>query len=118
MWEEVMFKVKDETGVAEKTEMLSRILQGTGIDVNYDSATESLTFNYETNCVEKKKTRCAGRNRIAADITYTVKDVRELCKKHPAKEVYELLGISKATFYRRLKESERKSDNSSFLADI
>lgn len=118
MREEIIFKLKDETGVSEKTASLNRILRGTGIDVNFDATSECLKFNYETTCVEKKRTRGAGRNRVVTDITYTVKDVRELCKNHSKQEVCEILGVSRATFYRRLKEAEQKSDNSSFLADV
>lgn len=117
MREEIIFKLRDETGVPEKTASLTRILQGTGIDVIFDATAECLKFNYETSCVEKKRTRGAGRNRVVTDITYTVKDVKELCKNHSKHEICEILGVSRATFYRRLKEAEHKSDNSSFLAD-
>ena len=94
---------------------LKNILAESGIEVEYDAAKKSLIFNYETNEVQRKQTRNAGRKRKADELHLTVKDVREMMSKKRPEEIYRTLGISKATYYRRVAQMDEKSDFEWFL---
>ena len=96
-------------------EKLKDILAESGIEVEYDTAKKSLIFNYETNEVRKKQTRNAGRKRIADELHLTVKDIREMMSEKRPEEIYRTLGISKATYYRRVAQMNEKSDFEWFL---
>ena len=89
---------------------LKNILAESGIEVEYDVAKKSLIFNYDTDEVQRKQTRNAGRKRKVAELHLTVKDVREMMHKKRPEEIYRTLGISKATYYRRVAQMDEKSD--------
>ena len=96
-------------------EKLKDILAESGIEVEYDAAKKSLIFNYETNEVQRRQTRNAGRKRKADELHLTVKDVREMMSEKRPEEIYRTLGISKATYYRRVAQMNEKSDFEWFL---
>ena len=83
--------------------------------MEYDAAKKSLIFNYETNEVQRRQTRNAGRKRKADELHLTVKDVREMMSEKRPEEIYRTLGISKATYYRRVAQMDEKSDFEWFL---
>ena len=96
-------------------EKLKNILAKSGIEVEYDAAKNSLIFNYETDEVRGKQTRNAGRKRKADELHFTVKDVREMMIEKRPEEIYRTLGISRATYYRRVAQMDEKSDFEWFL---
>ena len=61
--------------------------------------------------MRRKQTRNAGRKRKADEMHLTVKDVREMMSVKRPEEIYHTLGISKATYYRRVAQMREKSDN-------
>lgn len=96
-------------------EKLKNILAESGIEVKYDAVKRCLIFNYETNEVRRKQTRNAGRKRKADEMHLTVKDVREMMSVKRPEEIYRTLGISKATYYRRVAQMKEKSELEWFL---
>ena len=65
--------------------------------------------------MRRKHTRNAGRKRKADELHLTVKDVREMMSAKRPEEIYNTLGISKATYYRRVAQMKQKSDLEWFM---
>lgn len=115
MKESLRFMIQEtiETEVASKK--LKEILTDTGISVIYDPDRKSLIFNFDTHEVRKKASRNAGRKRKSDSLHMTVGEVKELMKSNRPEEIYKMLGVSKATYYRRVAQMSEKSDLEWFL---
>ena len=115
MRESYKLSVQETIETQHTIDKLKSILAESGIEVEYDGIKKSLIFNYETNEVRKKRTRNAGRKRKADELHLTVKDIREMMSKKRPEEIYRTLGISKATYYRRVAQMDEKGDLEWFL---
>ena len=115
MRESYKLSVQETIETQHTIEKLKNILSESGIEVEYDIVKKCLIFNYETNEVRRKQTRNAGRKRKADELHLTVKDVREMMGATRPEEIYNTLGISKATYYRRVAQMKQKSDLEWFL---
>ena len=89
-----------ETEIVSKK--LKEILSDTGISVTYDPDRKSLIFNFITNEVKRKTTRNAGRKRKSESLHMTAGEGKELMKSNRSEEIYKMLDVSKATYYRRV----------------
>lgn len=115
MRESYKLSVQETLETQHTIEKLKSILAESGIEMEYDAAKKSLIFNYETNEVRRKQTRNAGRKRKADELHLTVKDVREMMTEKRPEEIYRTLGISRATYYRRVAQMDEKGDLEWFL---
>jgi len=114
MKDSISFNISETELLEQKIEKLKNLLSKSGIEILYSN--KSVTFNYDTNDIERKTTRYAGRKRTEGNQQYvTVGDIKEYSKTMTHKEIYEMLHISKSTFIRRKKEAEFKSDTDLFL---
>lgn len=66
-----------------------------------------LRIAYDTNDVQKICSRGAGRPKKYLNSISTVEEVRERMKNETAEDIAESLGISRSTFFRKLKEIEK-----------
>ena len=115
MRESYKLSVQETIETQHTINKLKSILAESGIEVEYDDAKKSLIFNYETNEVRRKKTRTAGRKRKTDELHLTVQDIREMMSEKRPEEIYRTLGISKATYYRRVAQMDEKGDLEWFL---
>lgn len=115
MKETIKFGIQEtiETELASKK--LKEILSDTGILVTYDADRKSLIFNFDTTEVRRKTSRNAGRKRKSDSLHMTVGEVKELMKGSRPEEIYNMLDVSKATYYRRVAQMDEKSDQEWFL---
>lgn len=115
MRESYKLSVRETIETQHTVEKLRNILADAGIEVEYDAAKKCLIFNYETIEVRRKQTRNAGRKRKADELHLTVKDVKEMMTEKRPEEIYHTLGISRATYYRRVAQMDKKGDLEWFL---
>lgn len=116
MKESYRLLIKESADTKMIVEKLKSILLESKVELVYDPIAESLIFNFDTNEVKRKLNRNAGRKRKTDDIHMTVGEVRKLMQEKRPEEIYGLLGISKATYYRRIAQMEEKSDMEWFLS--
>jgi len=97
-------------------EKLKEVLEGTAITVklNSDGDSNYLLFNYDTYEVEQKKTRGAGRKEVCSPLPLTRGEVAEMRKSMSESEILEQLGLSRSTYYRRLKKFGNDSSDLMF----
>ena len=112
-----MFFLLNEEDLDEKIakiEEFNRVFQKSGVILEVENINNLnvLKINYDT---EKNK-RGAGRKQKFVQGTYTLSDIEQMLKKTSAEEVAMKLGISRATFFRKLKRSRELGDsNKRFL---
>ena len=112
-----MFFLLNEEDLDEKIakiEEFNRVFQKSGVILEVENINNLnvLKINYDT---EKNK-RGAGRKQKFIQGTYTLSDIEQMLKKTSAEEVAMKLGISRATFFRKLKRSRELGDsNKRFL---
>lgn len=112
-----MFFLLNEEDLDEKMpkiEEFNRVFQKSGVILEVENINNLnvLKINYDT---EKNK-RGAGRKQKFVQGTYTLSDIEQMLKKTSAEEVAMKLGISRATFFRKLKRSRELGDsNKRFL---
>lgn len=112
-----MFFLLNEEDLDEKIakiEEFNRVFQKSGVILEVENINNLnvLKINYDT---EKNK-RGAGRKQKFVQGTYTLNDIEQMLKKTSAEEVAMKLGISRATFFRKLKRSRELGDsNKRFL---
>ncbi len=115
MRESYTLKIKEMPETEQVINRLRDVLAVSGIELEYFPVQNSIKFNFDTSAVQEKATRHAGRKRKTDDLRLTVGEVKEMLQRSGPKEIWEMLGISKATFYRRMKQMEEKSDNDWFM---
>ncbi len=108
-------QIKETSDTEVTIKRLGELLLKSGILLEYDSASGSLKFNYETDEIIKKQTRYAGRKRKNDELHMTVGEVKKLIQEKRPEEIYGMLEISRATYYRRLSQMKKKSDFEWFL---
>lgn len=86
---------------------LIEIMEKAGISMDIDE--EYLTITYDTNDVWHSYTRNAGRHRIESS-NISVKEAEQMIRDSSAIETAKVLGISKATLYRRIKEAKESGN--------
>lgn len=112
-----MFFLLNEEDLNEKMAKIAefnRVFQKSGVILEVDNVNNSnvLKINYDT---EKNK-RGAGRKQKFVQGTYTLSDIERMLKETNAEEVAMKLGISRATFFRKLKKSREWGEpNERFL---
>ena len=112
-----MFFLLNEEDLDEKIakiEEFNRVFQKSGVILEVENINNLnvLKINYDT---EKNK-RGAGRKQKFVQGTYTLSNIEQMLKKTSAEEVAMKLGISRATFFRKLKRSRELGDsNKRFL---
>lgn len=112
-----MFFLLNEEDLDEKIakiEEFNRVFQKSGVILEVENINNLnvLKINYDT---EKNK-RGAGRKQKFVQGTYTLSDIERMLKETNAEEVAMKLGISRATFFRKLKKSREWGDpNERFL---
>lgn len=74
-----------------------------------------LDFNYDTDVVKKKATRNAGRKEIFPKEAITLGEVKEMKKSMSNDQIAITLGLSRATFYRKLKAHKKEKILDIFL---
>lgn len=94
---------------------LNMILSYFGISFEIKERAElgtCLTIKYDTDKLNKIRTRNAGRHKKNTAKYYKIADVIEMKKSLSENEILKTLEISRSTYYRRLKEI-----NNNFLSD-
>ncbi len=115
MKESYTLKIRKTPETEQIINRLRDVLAVSGIEIEYFPVRESLKFNFDTSAVRDRATRHAGRKKKTDELRLTVGEVKEMLQNGRPKEIWEILGISKATFYRRIKQMEEKSDTDWFM---
>ena len=99
---------------------LNELLGTSGVNFSIEPIPKSndlhLSIKYDKDKIRNQQTRNAGRrkNYNVNEKGYTYGEVKQLLKEHTAEEVSIMLGMSRRTLYRHLKEYE---DPASFHID-
>lgn len=115
MRESYCLLIRETMDTKNTIDKLKHVLANSRIEVEYDSVKQSLIFNFDTREVSRKQTRNAGRKRKTDHLHMTVGEIKKLMEEKRPKEIYELLEISKATYYRRVAQMGEKSDMEWFM---
>lgn len=100
---------------------LQELLKDTGIEANINHYTAGnkrysvLYISYDTEVINIKRKRNAGRPYIGHLGRYTIDNIKKMQESMTNKEIASILGISERTFYRRLKENSMSQENEEFL---
>ena len=102
----------------EKVNELNELLETSGVNFSIEPKSNDLylSIKYDKDKIRNQQTRNAGRrkNYNVNEKGYTYGEVKQLLKEHTAEEVSIMLGMSRRTLYRHLKEYE---DPASFHID-
>ena len=102
----------------EKVNELNELLETSGVNFSIEPKSNDLylSIKYDKDKIRNQQTRNAGRrkNYKVNEKGYTYGEVKQLLKEHTAEEVSIMLGMSRRTLYRHLKEYE---DPASFHID-
>lgn len=123
MQEFLSFSLNQSDNLTESVDKLRELLSHLGASVNlseYPSSSKAqssyifMSITYDSQTVKKKVTRGAGpkrgRNQNPKNLTWG--EVMKLRESHTAKEVAEMLGISRDTFYKRIRKRSEFSEDS------
>lgn len=102
-----------ETDTAKLNELLQKIGAKAEIQ-DLGDGYYRLSVKYDPEEVQKKVTRGAGRPQKSAKEWLTIGAVREMAKAQGVAATAEYLGLSKATYYRRMKEYANVPDGDTF----
>ena len=112
MYETIIFSVAgNQERAKDGMSKLKEILSGFGVAVRLEKETANdgepalhLIFNFDSDRVKRIKTRGAGRKEVyTAANPATCAEVAEMRKTMSEADVLDRLGISRSTYYRRLK---------------
>lgn len=105
------FDIIEDEVTTENVSQLNMILEGlVQLEiVKLNNRTTLLRLEVDKD-LQTKKSRNAGRKVQHPQKMYTYKEVHELMQKHTNDEVAKILGYSRATFYRRLKNLKSMND--------
>lgn len=102
----------------KKLNELNELLETSGVNFSIEPKSNDLylSIKYDKDKIRNQQTRNAGRrkNYNVNEKGYTYGEVKQLLKEHTAEEVSIMLGMSRRTLYRHLKEYE---DPASFYID-
>ena len=104
----------------KKVNELNELLGTSGVNFSIEPIPKSndlhLSIKYDKDKIRNQQTRNAGRrkNYNVNEKGYTYGEVKQLLKEHTAEEVSIMLGMSRRTLYRHIKEYE---DPASFHID-
>ena len=94
----------------EKVNELNELLETSGVNFSIEPKSNDLylPIKYDKDKIRNQQTRNAGRrkNYKVNEKGYTYGEVKQLLKEHTAEEVSIMLGMSRRTLYRHLKEYE------------
>ena len=94
----------------EKVNELNELLETSGVNFSIEPKSNDLylSIKYDKDKIRNQQTRHAGRrkNYKVNEKGYTYGEVKQLLKEHTAEEVSIMLGMSRRTLYRHLKEYE------------
>lgn len=94
----------------EKVNELNELLETSGVNFSIEPKSNDLylSIKYDKDKIRNQQTRNAGRrkNYKVNEKGYTYGEVKQLLKEHTAEEVSIMLGMSRRTLYRHLKEYE------------
>ena len=94
----------------EKVNELNELLETSGVNFSIEPKSNDLylSLKYDKDKIRNQQTRNAGRrkNYKVNEKGYTYGEVKQLLKEHTAEEVSIMLGMSRRTLYRHLKEYE------------
>ena len=94
----------------EKVNELNELLETSGVNFSIEPKSNDLylSIKYDKDKIRNQQTRNAGRrkNYKVNEKGYTYREVKQLLKEHTAEEVSIMLGMSRRTLYRHLKEYE------------
>ena len=94
----------------EKVNELNELLETSGVNFSIEPKSNDLylSIKYDKDKIRNQQTRNAGRrkNYNVNEKGYTYGEVKQLLKEHTAEEVSIMLGMSRRTLYRHLKEYE------------
>ena len=94
----------------EKVNELNELLETSGVNFSIEPKSNDLylSIKYDKDKIRNQQTRNAGsrKNYKVNEKGYTYGEVKQLLKEHTAEEVSIMLGMSRRTLYRHLKEYE------------
>ena len=94
----------------KKVNELNELLETSGVNFSIEPKSNDLylSIKYDKDKIRNQQTRNAGRrkNYKVNEKGYTYGEVKQLLKEHTAEEVSIMLGMSRRTLYRHLKEYE------------
>ena len=94
----------------EKVNELNELLETSGVNFSIEPKSNDLylSIKYDKDKIRNQQTLNAGRrkNYKVNEKGYTYGEVKQLLKEHTAEEVSIMLGMSRRTLYRHLKEYE------------
>lgn len=106
MKDSVSFMLNGYVDTEESVSKLNKILNAIDINcsIRYVNERPFLTFDYDDEVVRQKITRKAGRKKTNIKNYMTVGELRKMQQKLSNAEIARQLGISRATFYRKLEQ--------------
>lgn len=103
----------------EKVNELNELLETSGVNFSIEPKSNDLylSIKYDKDKIRNQQTRNAGRrkNYKVNEKGYTYGEVKQLLKEHTAEEVSIMLGMSRRTLYRHLKEYEDPTSYHGFV---
>ena len=111
----VSFPVYDGNDINENIETLQKLLENTGIEIQYvkhedplfeKSNLGRLQFRWDADVLQKRMKRNAGRKFKLSNYTYTLEEIQNKVKEQGADATAKELGLSISRFYGRLKKAK------------
>jgi len=107
----VRFSLFCEPNEGRNFEVLKELLSSAGVLFEIQKREEGspipyeLRIEYDESQLRKSMTRNAGAGRKFANRTISLEEIEKRLKNETAEEIAESLGLSRATFFRKLKEA-------------
>ncbi len=105
----------DQSENAASVELLQSVLKELKIETEYDSSNNVLKFSFDTSVIKKLRTRNAGAKVKELNDLYSMREIEEMQKTMTGAQIANAIGISRALYFKRLKEHREKGYRESDL---
>lgn len=109
-------KIKlDESENEKSVEILQAILQELKVETEFDKDSHYMKFSFDTEVLKKFRTRNAGAKIKELNDLYSMKEIEQMQKTMTGEQIANTIGISRALYFKRLKEHREKGYRESDL---
>ena len=105
----------DERENKSSVELLQSVLKELKVDTEFDEVKRELKFSFDTELIKKLRTRNAGAKVKELNDLYSMREIEEMQKTMTGTEIAKTIGISRALYFKRLKEHRELGYNESDL---
>lgn len=111
-----VIKIKlDESENEKSIELLQSILKELKVNTEFDNNTKYMKFSFDATGLKIFRTRNAGAKVKELKALYSMKEIEEMQKTMTGKQIANEIGISRALYFKRLKEHREKGYRESDL---